>query len=302
MWTSNLYQPDLGLSEVQIGDLGKTTHIIHAAWPVNFNLAFPAFESSIKGLHNLIQLSFNTKTLGPAKLLFCSSIAVALRTRRPAIVAEAPVEFSQCSSGGYGRSKFVAEEIVRRATEDFGADAHILRVGQIVGNSTLGAWNDTEAIPLIIRSALTLKVLPKLNTSCSWLPVDTLACAIIDLCFNKTSKLVYNLSSPKTFDWATALLPALQSAGLEFTPVSFDLWLQKLKEYASAATESELRQNPAIKLVEYYERAYGDGASQRDLAFSIDQALTDSPSLRSLPDLVESGYIMKFLKFWMKSW
>jgi thioester reductase-like protein len=163
--TSDLSSPDLGLDEPTFEALKKeTTHIIHSAWPVNFNLGFPAFRKDILGLHNLLQLSLSVHSPRPARFIFCSSISVAMGSPRPATIQEQLVDISKCSSGGYGRSKWVAESIIYNATTKHGADAHILRIGQIVGDAKLGIWNDTEAIPLIFRSALTLKVLPELKT------------------------------------------------------------------------------------------------------------------------------------------
>jgi thioester reductase-like protein len=301
-WSSDLSRPDLGLSEEQIRTLEKATHIIHSAWTVNFNLGFQAFEENIKGVHNLIQLSLSVKNPRPARFFLCSSISVALGTLSPAVIPEGPVDISQCSAGGYGRSKFVAEEIVQKASKEFGADTHILRVGQIVGDAKLGLWNDTEAVPLIIRSALTLKVLPELKMPCSWLPVDTLASAILDLTFKDKSQLVYNLCSPHTFDWTTSFLPALQAAGLDFTLVSFETWLDKLKTNAQGGEQEDLARNPAIKLVDYFERAYGKGSPLQGIVFEIAAAEDASPSLKGSPELIEQGYIKKFLKSWQKTW
>lgn len=75
------------------------------------------------------------------------------------------LDVSQCSPGGYGRSKWASEKIIQRASSRYGADVHVLRIGQIVGDTKFGIWNDTEAIPLMIRSALACKSLPKLDVA-----------------------------------------------------------------------------------------------------------------------------------------
>lgn len=162
--TSDFSSSDLGLEASNLQALkDETTHIIHVAWAVNFNVGFQAFEKDLAGVHNLIQLSISTSSPAPARFFFCSSISVAMGTGLTATIPEDFVDISQCSSGGYGRSKWVAEKIIHQACLNYGVDAHILRIGQIVGDAKLGIWNDTEAIPLIIRSALTLEKLPRLN-------------------------------------------------------------------------------------------------------------------------------------------
>ncbi|KAI9642093.1 hypothetical protein NHQ30_009964 [Ciborinia camelliae] len=299
--TSDLSNPDLGLSASKLEALKEeTTHIIHAAWAVNFNVGFPAFEKDLAGVYNLIQLSLSTASPTPARFFFCSSISVAMGGGFVATVPEDFVDISRCSSGGYGRSKWVAEQIIHQASLSYGADSHVLRIGQIVGDGKLGIWNETEAIPLMIRSALTLEILPRLNIDCSWIPVDTLASVLLDLLFlQKTPELVYNLRSPRTFSWTSTLLPLLKSSGLNFTPSSTSIWLAKLRESANTTAAD---QNPAVKLLEYYERAYGKGNAVGTVEFETGKAERDSESLRNTPDLVKEGYVDKFMETWLKSW
>ena len=77
-----------------------------------------------------------------------------------------------------GRDVNVAEEllgerIVQAAVKNHGARATVLRIGQVVGDTKVGVWKDTEAFPLIIRSAVTMSILPNIDMTCQWLPVDT---------------------------------------------------------------------------------------------------------------------------------
>lgn len=83
----------------------------------------------------------------------------------------------------------------------------------------LGKWAcgmDTEAVPLIIRSALTLKLLTALDETETWLPVDDVAAAILDVAGRSTgtipvseseTDLVYDLEYRHTFAWTDSLLP-----------------------------------------------------------------------------------------------
>ena len=81
---------------------------------------------------------------------------------------EEPImDFRQASDSGYTQSKLVGEYIVQTAVEDFGAIACNLRIGQVVGDTKLGLWNENEAPPLMIRSALTLGKLPALDMVCT---------------------------------------------------------------------------------------------------------------------------------------
>ena len=81
---------------------------------------------------------------------------------------------------GYARSKLVGEKIVQAAVEQ-GARATVLRIGQVVGSKEQRGWNENEMVPLIVRSAITMGMLPELEMTCRWLPVDVLATTILDL-------------------------------------------------------------------------------------------------------------------------
>ncbi|KAL8940475.1 MAG: hypothetical protein Q9216_002804 [Gyalolechia sp. 2 TL-2023] len=281
--TSDLSAPKLGLIDSSyMSLLSETTHVIHCAWPVTFQLALSAFQSSLQGLQNLLQLSLDVKFAAPARFLFCSSISTALGNSPSDPIPEAPVEdLERASLTGYAQSKLVSEHIVQAAVHEAGANASILRIGQIVGDTMSGWWNDSEAIPLIIRSALTMGTLPKLDLTCEWLPVDTLARSIIQIGGLETdgeslmdhipdtdgpglntsgngelmsphqARLVYNLVSPHTFSWTDDLLPALSSAGLSFRPTSFATWIHRLRSFSlpesnsSVDSSKETRSNAA---------------------------------------------------------
>ena len=313
--TADLADPLLGLSTQSYQSLKSVTHIIHSAWAVNFNLGIRAFESQhLAGVHNLLQLALSTPYSKPAAFYFCSSIAVALGTPAPAVIPEEPIEnLAYALPQGYARSKLVAENIVMKASRDFGARTTILRIGQIVGDKRTGLWNDTEAIPLIIRSALTIKALPKLDETESWLPVDTLASSICELTGlsensestrkdpNDEGNLVYNLESSSKFHWTNDLLPELAKWGLEFEAVSPLAWLDKLRAY-----RGDLEANPAVKLLSHFEKQFTDRLMVENdraaLIFDLEGALKNSKSLQKAPDVLQDGFIQGFMTTWTRKW
>ena len=168
-------KPRLALEETTQEELlDNLTHIIHAAWPVNFHLPLVTFRKHLLDLQGLIQLSLGVRAPQPAHILYCSSMGVALNTRGQKRISEEPVmDFRQGISNGYTQSKLVAEYIVQNAMESFGAWTSILRIGQIVGDTRLGLWNETEAVPLMIRSALILGCLPTLDMVSSRFQITT---------------------------------------------------------------------------------------------------------------------------------
>ena len=88
---------------------------------------------------------------------------------------------STASAIGYSQSKWVTEKICRQASEqgeDLGLDGlrvHVLRVGQLCGDTDRGHWNEKEGWPLLVRTAQTTGCLPILQEVrditfpyCSW--------------------------------------------------------------------------------------------------------------------------------------
>lgn len=160
-WDRSLFGiDDLALME-KLRD--QVTLIVHIAWPVNFNIHLQSFVPQLERLRDLLDLSLSVRRPEPARLLFCSSISTAYNTPTPAIIPDAAIEdLGQAASTGYAQSKLAAEHIVLNATRR-GARAYVLRIGQVVGDTSHGLWNDNEFIPSVIRSALTLQTLPRLE-------------------------------------------------------------------------------------------------------------------------------------------
>lgn len=163
---SDLGDANLGLGSPQLQHLlSRLTSVIHSAWAVNFNLGVRSFEAQhIRGVHNLINICLRVALPTPAKFFFCSSVSAASGTPRPATIAESSVEdLSHAQNMGYGRSKLVSEHIVRNAMRTTGMHARVLRIGQLSGDRVNADWNETEAVALMIRSALTVGALPALD-------------------------------------------------------------------------------------------------------------------------------------------
>ncbi|KAL7626079.1 hypothetical protein AAE478_002849 [Parahypoxylon ruwenzoriense] len=318
--TSDISKPDFGLGDSLMEQIrAEVTLIIHIAWPVNFNIHLHSFEPQLEGLHNLLKLSLSVNRSEPARLFFCSSISTATNTPGPAIIPDAAIEdFWQASNMGYSQSKLVGEHMVRNAARK-GARSYVLRIGQIVGDTQNGVWNEQEFIPSMIRSALTLKTLPALEDPCSWLPVDTLATATLQL--NKTLSsaprpsvtdahhppVFYNMVNPHVFSW-DALLGELREAGLEFSVVPVREWLDALK---ASAARGEEKTNPAVKLLDYFEAEFGPGSAADSskpktgygaVFFDTKAVRRDSAVLRVPPKCIEDGYVKKYVSTWLQRW
>lgn len=311
---SDLSLPSLGLASNVLEQLrGSMTHIIHMAWPVNFMLPLLAFEKHVAGTHNLIELALSVRRPKPAMFVFCSSVSVA--GTRLAVPEDYIQDLEAAQPMGYACSKLVAERVVQNAAERAGARAAVARIGQIVGDTINGVWNDTEAIPLMIRSALSTNALPALVEKCVWLPVDTVAAIVMkisqlqegndvyDAQMNQDDRSgVYNISNPRSFFWTQDLLPALRKAKLQFDTVPTPEWLERLKR-----SEQDTVKNPAIKLLGFWSEKYGrsdgeKGGTGEKGVVDTTKTREECPLLSDVPDLIGEGYVEKFLGNWLKKW
>jgi len=129
--------------------------------------------------------------------------------------------------------------------------------------------------------------------------------------------VVWNLQNPRTFHWTRDLLPVLTKQGLEFEAVDVNTWLKHLRQYSERTPiAAALRLNPAVKLIDFYEKAYGHGitnesdsscncngkAEGHEVKFDTTLAERDSVNLRSSPDVLDSGLMGKIVQHWLQTW
>jgi thioester reductase-like protein len=309
---ADLSKPDLGLSASTFSHLQQyLTSVIHSAWAVNFNLGVASFESHhIQGTYNLLRLCQSVPFSRPADFSFISSISAAAGTPVPALIDEVYLnDPTQAQNMGYARSKYVTEQVVRAAATATPQHARVLRTGQIVGDTIQGVWNTTEAIPLMIQSAMTVGVLPRLEETPCWLPVDKCAEAIIDLAgaripFSSVDPndfckdIVYHVQNTTLFDWTDDLLPALRRAGLTFQTVSQQEWIAALR-----TGEQNPKINPTIKLLDFFAEKYdNDRPGRKGLVFEMKKTAEKTRVVRDGVDVIGDGLITKFVREWIRVW
>ncbi len=298
----------------------EATHIIHCAWPVNFALSLNTFEPALRSLRNLLQLA-----VGGAKTVnfsFCSSIAAALGASSsnslPALIESAQLpSFLYAANTGYGQSKLVAENIVCSVAASHNLNCNVFRIGQILPGRKRGLrlWKPTEATPLMIRSAILLKVLPLMPEAgglndCRWVEVDDLAAAILTLgnVYKKDPKQsldiaqyprgrcsFYNLVNPNSVSWNSEFLPALQRAGLEFDAVPYADWLERLK---GSVDDAQL--NPTKKLLSFFESR--QVAPVAHVRFDTSAAENKSSEVKRWKRIVDEDGVSSLVSAWMESW
>lgn len=246
-----LSKPHLGLSKLVYDRLAKEVDVVyHLAWSVDFTLPLRGFKQHFTGLQSLLSLR-------PAQFVFCSSTAALSAASHPEKILTDP---ETCTGGiGYSRSKWVAENILLAAHEQFPEmRIDVVRAGQLSGDSVHGVWNMSEAIPLLLSAAKEVKALPDLEglEEIRWVPIDVAAKSFIELLGGRKNNdriSVFHLVNPHTTGWRDLCEWLRASSGgedVEAVPVRE--WLVALKK-----SKADGRDHPALKLLEFWKEAYG---------------------------------------------
>lgn len=169
--SDRLHQPELGLQHQEYRQLVRSvTHIIHTAWPMDFQRTLASFEPQIQTLRRLVDLCGDCarKQRRPwqPRLLFTSSIAVGARSGKPHGLTEVPiVDPTTTADLGYARAKWVCERILTEVAKIQGDLLHpiIVRLGQLTGGTRSGIWNSNEHFPTILKASQLIGALPELD-------------------------------------------------------------------------------------------------------------------------------------------
>src|SRR5262249_7963374 len=150
---------------------------------------------------------------------------------RPAyrpVVEDEPLPPVESLADGYGRSKWVAEMLVREAGAR-GLPGTIYRPGHVTGHSGTGACNPRDFLHTLSLASARAGVVPELSGSIDLTPVDYVSRAIVRLSrdpqcvggtFHLTNPTVLQLS--ELVDW-------LRRQGAGLTVVPYPAWRARLQ-------------------------------------------------------------------------
>lgn len=162
-------EPDLGIAPDLYKQLQNASHIIHNAWPMDFNRSLVSFEAQFQYHNNIIHLALRSTSTTPPRVLFTSSIASVARypsLTQEALVPEIAMDDPEVTAPfGYPEAKWVCEQILLRSAQLHGSqlDPIVVRVGQLTGSTTAASWSSTEHIPSILKSSQYLGALPDIG-------------------------------------------------------------------------------------------------------------------------------------------
>lgn len=315
----DLTQERFGLDKKEYMDLARrATHIIHNAWPVNFNLTLPSFEGQLQGCCQLLRFASTAPRF--ADFFFMSSVGVANDWPKKS-ASEVPEEmisdFDVAESMGYAQSKMLAELLCTRGVEQLGLPVTICRLGQIAGPvlSDHGSWSPNEWFPSMLLSCKALGRVPTELAAMDrmdWLPVDLLADMLVEALVAKDSS---QYSDPPSRHDSAQSLPLGRSRYLHFVNPHAALWSNiatniapKISEdakvvpfgewvdaLAAASEDRNMSDLPALKLLDFYE-----ALRQQETKRPVYSTTLTRESCGALRDVPSVG--VEWMECWMRQW
>ncbi|KAJ3715279.1 hypothetical protein DFJ43DRAFT_1007325 [Lentinula guzmanii] len=310
---------DLGLPGDVLKELRQNlTMIIHNAWRLDFNLSLASFESHVKGSRVLMDLARSSRHSSSIRYLFTSSIG-STQSWDARLLGPYPEEVvmdpKYAVGGGYGESKYVTERILAKS----GLQATSFRIGQVTGGAPNGAWATSDWVPIIVKSSLTIGMLPDAFGVVSWVPMDAVCNALLDVGFSlEPAPMAVNVVHPKSVPW-TSVIDDIRATLIEEKHLSSDAlplvpyhdWVAAVEKYADNSKEADAdAQNvPAVKLLEFYKQqaAVDNTLRQSNQSTTESVGLTQlstrnverlSANMRNLKPL-DASIIRKWVKYWV---
>ena len=297
--------PLLGLTYDSYTHLLKTTtHILHNAWHVDFNLSLDSFAPHLRGVRHLID--FSIRAAHNPRFVFLSSASTVLNAPSP-VKEEVYHDPDIAQPIGYTESKHIAERLLYAAGEKSNVRSTICRVGQIAGPvHEDGVWNKREWLPSIIKTSKSIGCIPEslgLMGKVEWIPVDILAQIVLEL-FNPPASddaeavtQVFHVVNPSATEWG-ALLPTVKKyLGEGVETVSLGTWVSRLRAHADEG--KELEKFPAAKLLGFFEEVVvaGEKAGRVFPTMETGRATAGSKLLAELEAVGE-----EWMGLWMEQW
>lgn len=233
----DLSKPLLGIPETEFKQLANEIQVIyHNGALVNHIYPYSVLKASnVLGTLEVLRLATQSQTK-PVHFISTTGVAVSKSYQKEDILRESDFpEGSELVGGGYVQSKWVAEKLVRRASER-GLPVCIYRPTRIFGHSQTGFFNTQDFLILLLKGCIQLGKIPPLEGSEeNIMPVDYVSRAIVHLSqqtelLGKTFHLVNPGNNPlkELFNWVNSL-------GYSLEQVSYTQWRTELSEQTENA-------------------------------------------------------------------
>ncbi|MEO1122736.1 MAG: amino acid adenylation domain-containing protein [Cyanobacteria bacterium J06639_16] len=226
----DLAQPRLGLTEQRFQALADSIDVIYHCG-ANVNLLYPYTalrNTNVIGTHEILRLASYGQ---PKRLHYLSTLDVfesVAKTGVKVFHENDSIDRGQGISSGYAQSKWIAEQLVKRAAER-GLSVCIYRPGMVTGHSQSGHSNTADVLCRFVKSMIQLRQAPDLDLMLDMTPVDYVSRAIVQLSLqSELSGQTFHLVNPNPVA-LSQLVNVLCTRGFPIQRAPYLQWQAKLK-------------------------------------------------------------------------
>jgi amino acid adenylation domain-containing protein/thioester reductase-like protein len=226
----DLEKPLLGLSAAEFEQLARATDVIYHNGAV-VNLLYPYSllrAANVGGTREVLRLAAQSRPK-PVHFVSTFSVQAAENDRSRPIVTELdPLPPCESLSGGYARSKWVGEQLIRQARAR-GLPVSVYRPGHITGHSRTGVCNPQDFLHTLMLACTKVGAVPDVDTEIDLTPVDYVSQAIVHLSQRPESiGGTYHLVNPHPLP-LPSLIEWVQRSGLELATLPYQTWREQLE-------------------------------------------------------------------------
>ncbi|WP_395609782.1 amino acid adenylation domain-containing protein [Pseudomonas sp. B22129] len=230
VYAADISLPRLGLTEDVYDHLARSHGVlVHNAARVNHVLDYASLaRDNVDPVLECLRLC---ETHCKKVFNFISTLSACSHIDACGNILEAPAVATHplYLKNGYNLSKWVAERLLGRATEQ-GAWVNIHRPGNIAFNSDSGVCQPhNNRLMLMLKGSLQLGMVPSLKANFDLMPVDFFARFVAFQCSHfAVGRNIFNLHNPHPLSWDD-YLDAFHQAGHCFQRVSVEHWQKALR-------------------------------------------------------------------------
>jgi amino acid adenylation domain-containing protein/thioester reductase-like protein/non-ribosomal peptide synthase protein (TIGR01720 family) len=261
VWPGDLREHQLGLGAEDHRELAERIDAIyHNGAHVDFNLPYSALKpANVLGTESVLRLACAVRPKSVHHISTLSVFPDAPATDGSSYAETEPTDPTRLETG-YAQSKWVAEQLIWRATER-GLAASVYRPGTITANRQTGAWNPNDYLCRVLATCVELGLAPDQDETLALVPVDHVSQAVVRLSCVETSPRAFHLLVGEPVG-SRQLLLWLQGVGYALEFVSYDRWRRAAFEVASARPTHPL--HPFAHLLAGADDSTPNGAAQYD--------------------------------------
>ncbi|MEU6851066.1 amino acid adenylation domain-containing protein [Actinacidiphila alni] len=235
----DLSAPSLGLTEADLAALGRRVGtVLHNGAEVNVVAPYEKLRAAnVLGTHALLRVVADAPH---GVMHYVSTTSVFPPTPGEArVVTETTAPGpGQDLPNGYGRSKWVAEEIAASARRH-GVPVHVHRPARIAGDTVTGACQELDLLWQFVKGCVQARAVPQEadHDSTSWVPVDHVSAAVVRLTQEKALPVTdFHLTNPAA-PALSAVFDVLRRSGFELTRIPGEKWLELIGADTGNATQ-----------------------------------------------------------------